>query len=298
MSRYIDGYRDRFGVEPICRVLGVSVSAYYQRAKGNRSKRSIEDEFYLELVKTEHRENYEAYGYRRMWKHLQRIGVRIGRDRVRRLMRENGIVGAKNRGKRCRTTLPGDSSVSLVDLLNRDFTSESPNCKWVADFTYLRCWEGVCYFSFVIDTYSRRVVGWQFAKHMRTSLVLDALEMALYHRDRYPTDVGVIHHSDRGSQYLSSEFIQTLDDHNVLGSVGSTGDAYDNAMAESFVDSFKTELIKDRAWKTIKQLEQEIVKYVSWFNTNRLHESLGDIPPAELETNHQKRYSPQLALTS
>ena len=154
---------------------------------------------------------------------------------------------------------------------------------WLADFTYLRCWEGVVFFSFVIDAFTRRIVGWQFASHMRTDLVLDALRMALARRAA-GADVELVHHSDAGSQYTSHDFAQVLDDHGVLASIGSVGDAYDNAMAESFVDSFKTELIADRVWRTRSQLELAIVEYVGWFNDVRLHESLGDLPPAEFET--------------
>jgi putative transposase len=168
------------------------------------------------------------------------------------------------------------------DLVKRDFTASGPNELWVADFSYLRCWEGVVFFSFVIDVYSRKVVGWQFAAHMRTTLVLDALRMALSTRERVE-EVRLIHHSDRGSQYLSGDYTQTLTDQDVLASVGSTGDAYDNALAESFVDSFKTELINDRVWRTRSQLELAIVEYISWFNDSRLHENLDDRTPCEIE---------------
>jgi putative transposase len=249
-----------------------------------RSNRAIEDEFYLALITREHELNYCAYGSRRMWKHLKRMGVKIGRDRVRRLMSQNGIAGAKNRCKTQKTTIQDTDHPPLVDHVNRDFDADQPNHKWVADFTYLRSWETVAYFSFVIDAFSRRVVGWQFARHMRTSLVLDALKMALSLRKRAPSNVRLIHHSDRGSQYTSEDFTQTLADHDVLASVGSTGDAYDNSMAESFVDSFKTELIKDRIWKTAIDQELAIVGYIDWFNNTRLHGEIGDIPPEEHET--------------
>jgi len=153
---------------------------------------------------------------------------------------------------------------------------------WVADFTYLRSWQGPVFLSFVLDVWSRRVVGWQCASNMRTTLVLDALRMALSRR-RHGADVELVHHSDRGSQYLSYDYTQTLDDHGVLASCGSVGDAYDNALAESFVDTFKTELIHDRVWRTQSQLEQAIVEYIGWYNQDRLHEALGDRPPAEYE---------------
>jgi len=290
VSRYIDGHRGRFGVEPICSTLGVSASAYYRRATGERSARVVEDERLLELIKTTHARNYFAYGYRKMWKALLRAGESAPRCQIQRLMRDNGIQGAKRRGKPWRTTKADPLAARHPDLVNRDFTASRPNELWLADFTYLRCWEGVVFFSFVIDAFSRMIVGWQFAANMRTDLVLDALRMALTTRDP-GADVALIHHSDAGSQYLSFDYSQELDDHDVLASIGSVGDAYDNAMAESFVDSFKTELIADRVWRSRGQLELAIVAYVGWFNNERLHESLGDIPPAEFEALHEFRYA-------
>ncbi len=278
----MEEHRERFGVEPICSTLGVSASAYYHRRSGERSARQVEDERLLSVIRQTHAKNFEAYGYRRTWKALLRAGETAPRCQVQRLMRENGIRGAKRRGKPWRTTTPDPEASRRPDLVERDFTANRPNELWVADFSYLRCWEGVVYFSFVIDVYSRKVVGWQFASHMRTDLVLDALRMALSTRERVD-EVRLIHHSDRGSQYGAGDYTQTLDDHDVLASVGSTGDAYDNCMAESFVDSFKTELIADRVWRTRSQLELAVVEYVAWFNNERLHENLGDRPPREIE---------------
>jgi transposase InsO family protein len=283
VTAFIDEHRGRFGVEPICGVLDVSASAYYQRATGERSQRVIDDERLLDCVRELHAANYYAYGYRKMWLALRRAGERVGRDHVKRLMREAGIQGAKRRGKPWRTTTPDPAATRSPDLVNRDFTADRPDALWVADFTYVRCYEGMVFFSFVIDVFSRRIVGWQFASNMRTDLVLDALRMALTRR-QHGADVDLIHHSDAGSQYTSFAFQQVLGDHHVLGSIGSVGDAYDNAMAESFVDTFKTELIADRVWRTRTQLELAIVEWVAWFNTDRLHESLNDIPPAEFET--------------
>ena len=282
MSAFIEEHRERFGVEPICRTLGVSASAYYQRATGYRSRRTIDDEKLLDRIRELHERNYCAYGSRRMWKALRRAGEEVGRGRVERLMRAEGIQGAKRRGKPWKTTKPDLGARRRPDLVQRDFTARGPDELWVADLTYLRCWEGVVFFAFVIDAYSRRIVGWQFASHMRTTLVLDALKMALARRHE-GADVELVHHSDRGSQYTSIDYTQTLADHGVLASVGSVGDAYDNAMAESFVDSFKTELIADRVWRTRAQLELAVVEYVGWFNDARLHEALGDRPPAEFE---------------
>jgi putative transposase len=211
VSRFIDEHRGRFGVEPICRVLGVSASAYYQRQSGQRSRRVIEDEWLLEQIERLHAVNYHAYGYRRLWLALRREGIRVGRDRVKRLMRRQGIQGAKRRGKPWRTTRPNPAHDRAPDLVNRDFSADGPDQLWVADFTYVRCWEGMVYFSFVIDVFSRRIVGWQLADHMRTTLVLDALRMALSRRRR-GADVELVHHSDAGSQGGFTRSSQHLDD--------------------------------------------------------------------------------------
>jgi putative transposase len=289
VSRFIDEHRGRFGVEPICRILGVSASAYYQRAGGQRSDRVIEDERLLQRIGELHAANYHAYGYRRTWKALLRAGEDVGRDRVKRLMRAHRIQGAKRRGKPWHTTRPAADARRRPDLVRRDFTAPAPDRLWVADLSYLRCWEGLVFFAFVLDAYSRRVVGWQLAAHMRTTLVLDALRMAL--STRQPgADIALVHHSDRGSQYTSIDYTQTLTDHGVLASVGSVGDAYDNALAESFVDSFKTELITDRVWRSRSQLELAIVEYLAWFNHQRLHQALGDTPPAEVEALYASKY--------
>lgn len=288
MSAFIDQERARFGVEPVCEVLGVSASAYYQRATGQRSARAVEDDRLLGLIRQIHERNYFAYGSWRMWKALRRAGEQTGRGRVERVMRRNGIQGAKRRGKPWRTTISDPAAVRPPDLVERDFSATGPNRLWCADFTYLRCWEGPVFFAFVLDVYSRMIVGWQFADNMRTDLVLDALRMALAQRGP-GADVQLVHHSDAGSQYTSFDYTQTLDDHKARASIGTVGDCYDNALAESFVDSFKTELIRDRVWRSRSQLELAIVEYVAWFNTERLHTSLGGIPPAEYEQIHARR---------
>ena len=291
MSAYVDQHRERFGVEPICRTLGVSASAYYQRASGERSARSVEDERLREVIRVTHKRNYEAYGYRRMWKALARAGEHVPRCRVQRLMAANNIQGAKRRGKPWRTTEADPAALRPADLVKRDFTAKAPNRLWVGDFTYLRCWEGVLYFSFVIDVFSRMVVGWQLAASMRTTLVLDALRMALGLREP-GADFELVAHTDAGSQYTSTDYTQVLDDHELLASIGTVGDALDNALAESFVDSYKTELISDRVWRSRAQVELATVAWVAWFNHERLHESLGDIPPVEFEQLHAPRTPP------
>jgi len=202
VTAFIDEHRARFGVEPICRVLGVSASAYYQRATGQRSRRVVKDERLLELIEQVAERNYGAYGYRKTWLALKRAGSEVGRDRVKRLMRANGLQGAKRRGTPWRTTTADAAATRAPDRVDRNFTAGRPDELWLADLTYLRCWEGVVFFSFVIDAYSRRVVGWQFSTSMRTDLVLDALRMALPRR-RAGADLDLVHHSDAGSRYTS-----------------------------------------------------------------------------------------------
>jgi putative transposase len=282
VTAFIDEHRGQFGVELICCTLEVSASAYYLRRTGERSAREVEDERLLAVICQTHHDNFEAYGYRKLWKALIRAGESAPRCQVQRLMATHGIQGAKRRGKPWRTTQADPAAARAKDLVGRDFTAQAPNRLWVGDYTYLRCWEGKAYFSFVIDVYSRMIVGWQLASHMRTSLVLDALRMALGLRAP-GADFQLITHTDAGSQYTSEDYAQQLDDARVLASIGTVGDALDNAMAESFVDSYKTELIKDRVWRSRSQLELATLDYVTWFNHQRLHESLGDIPPVEYE---------------
>jgi len=265
VSAFIEEHRHRFGVEPIRRTLGTSASAYYERRTGRRSARSIEDERLLAKIKEVHDRNYCAYGYRRMWIALRREGEQVGRGRVQRLMRQAGIQGAKRRGKPWRTTKSDPKAQRRPDLVQRDFSVPAPDRLRVGDFTYLRSWEGMSFFAFVIDAFSRKVVGWQLASHMRTDLVLDALRMALGQREP-GADLELVAHTDRGSQYTSADHTRELDDHGVLASVGSVGDAYDNAMAESFVDTIKDE-------------------------------SLGDIPPVEFEDLYV-RQGAQLSIPS
>jgi putative transposase len=281
---FIDEHRENFGVEAICRTLDVSASAYYHRNSGVRSARAVQDERLSAQIAVVHRENYECYGYRRVHAALLRAGESVGRDQIARLMAAQGLCGAKRRGKPVRTTVPGLGADRRPDLVKRDFSAEAPDQIWVGDFTYLRTWEGRVFFSFILDVFSRKIVGWQLASHMRTDLVLDALRMALGTR-AHGADFTLIAHTDQGSQYTSFDYSQELNDAKVLASVGTVGDALDNAMAESFVDSFKTELIKDRVWHSNSQLELAVVEWVSWYNASRLHSALGYRPPVEIEAN-------------
>jgi putative transposase len=291
VSAFIDSHRDRFGVEPICQTLGVSASAYYQRATGERSARSVEDQRLTARIREVHAENFECYGYPRVWHELRRQGEQVGRDHVARLMRQAGIRGAKRRGKPWRTTISDPGAQKRPDLVGRDFTADRPDQLWVGDLTYLRTWEGRMYLAFLIDVFSRMIVGWQLACHMRCDLVLDAVRMALGTRQR-GADLELVCHTDQGSQYVSEDYTQVLDDHRVMASVGSVGDCYDNALSESFVDSYKTELIADRVWRTNAQLELQTATYVGWFNHRRLHSSIANRPPVE----HEREYWARVAL--
>ena len=291
MSAFIDGRRDRFGVEPICRTLGVSASAYYQRAAGERSERSLHDERLSARDPGGARAELRVLRLPAGVARTTTQGELVGRDRVARLMRQEGIRGAKRRGKPWRTTIADPKAQKRADLVERDFTATAPDRLWVGDLSYLRTWEGRMYFAFLIDVFSRMIVGWQIATHMRCDLVLDALRMAL--GTRHPgADVQLVAHTDHGSQHAAEDYTQVLSDHDVLTSVGSVGDCYDNALAESFVDSYKTELIADRVWRTNAQLELATVAYVGWYNNRRLHSSIANRPPVE----HEREYWARLAL--
>lgn len=272
--------REAFGVEPICRVLGVPVSTFYARRSRRPSRRELEDR---ELMREIHaaREGYRrVYGVRKTWRELRRRGVEVGRDRVARLMRAEGLGGLR-RGKKKRTTIPDEAALERArDLIQRDFTAARPNEKWVADITYLRTWQGFLYLAFILDCCSRMIVGWQLATHLRTDLVLDALEMA--NGLRRPGE-GLIAHSDRGCQYTSLRYTDRLDELAIAPSVGSRGDAYDNAMAEAWVATFKTELVDGRRFPSYEHAEHETLHWIGFYNEERLHEELGDLPPAEYE---------------
>ena len=281
MTAYIESRRGVFGVEPTCRALGVATSTHYARLSRPSSARAIRD---AELVVEIHaaRVGYRSrYGVRKTWKQLRRNGVTdAGRERVARLMRREGLHGVQ-RGRRPRTTRRDETAVYRAeDLVNRDFTASQPNQLWVADLTYVRTWQGFAYLAFILDVYSRMIVGWQLATHMRSDLVVDALEMAVGLRQ--PAAGGLVAHTDRGSQYTSLHYTDRLDEHGIAPSLGSRGDAYDNAMAEAWVATYKTELVQGRLL-SFEHLEHETLRWISFYNHDRLHEELGDIPPSEYE---------------
>jgi transposase InsO family protein len=279
VSRYLEARRGTFGVEPICRALGVPVSTYYARRARVRSRREVEDRQLLLEIEAARGGYRSVYGARKTWKQLRGRGVAVGRDRVARLMRQHGLEG-KLRGRKRTTTIADEAAPAARDLLERDFTAAAPNEKWVCDITYLRTWNGFFYLAFVLDCYSRLIVGWQLASHMRAELVLDALEMA--NGLRRPQG-GLIAHSDRGSQYTSIRYTQRLAELGAARSVGSKGDAYDNAMAEAWVATFKSELVDGRRFPSLEHAEHETLRWIGFYNEERLHEALADLAPAAFE---------------
>lgn len=232
----------------------------------------------------------QVYGVRKVWRQLHREGLEVARCTVGRLMRRQGLQGAV-RGKKLRTTMPDPAAARPSDKVQRVFYAERPNQLWVSDFTYVSTWQGFVYVAFVIDVFARRIVGWRVSSSMRTDFVLDALEQALYER-RPGEDGGLIHHSDRGSQYISIRYTERLAEAGIEPSVGSAGDAYDNAMAETINGLYKTEVINKRApWKTRESVELATLEWVAWFNHHRLLEPIGNIPPAEAEANYYRQFA-------
>jgi putative transposase len=282
MITYIDCHRDRFGVEPICKHLPVAPSTYYDARKRPPSARSVRDECLKAEIRRVHAENFGVYGARKVWRQLNREGFDVARVTVERLMRSLGLEGVR-RGKKKRTTIPDEKALRPADLVNRVFSVSGPNRLWVADLTYVATWSGFTYVAFVFDAFSRFIVGWRASNSLRTDLVLDALEMAIWAR-QHENISELVHHSDRGSQYLSIRYTERLEEAGVSLSVGSRGDAYDNALAETVIGLYKTELIRNRGpWKNLDEVEYATLEWVDWFNHRRILEPIGDIPPAEFE---------------
>jgi putative transposase len=290
VSEFIMAHRDRFGVEPICRSLQVAPSSYYAHKARPPSARAVRDaQLKVEIARV-YKENFEVYGAEKIWRQLGREGTPVGRDRVARLMRQLGIRGVV-RGAKRPTTIPADLPERPADLVCRQFTASAPNRLWVADLTYVATWAGFCYTAFIIDAYSRAIVGWRVATTLRATLALDALEMAIWTRQDTPLD-GLIHHSDRGVQYLAIRYTQRLTDEGAAASVGSRGDSYDNALAEAVNALYKAELIGPRGpWRTATQVELATLAWVQWWNQRRLHGALDHIPPAEHEAIYYRQHS-------
>jgi len=289
MIAFIGEHRDAYGVEPICRVLPIAPLSYRERVAqrrdpGRRSARSQRDDVLKPEVIRVFEENFGVYGVRKVWRQMQREGLDIARCSVARLMRDLGLQGVI-RGKPVRTTISDKAAPCPLDHVNRQFHAPAPNRLWVSDFTYVATWAGFAYVAFVIDVYSRYIVGWRVSRTAHTSFVLDALEQAIHER-RPVHRGGLVHHSDRGSQYVSIRYSERLAEAGIEPSVGSVGDSYDNALAESINGLYKAEVIHRRGpWRNIEAVEFATLEWVDWFNHRRLLEPIGNIPPAEAEAN-------------
>jgi transposase InsO family protein len=299
MVTFIDDHRDLYGVESICSVLPIAPSTYYEREARRKNPELLparvkrDAQLRTDINRVWH-EQQEVYGVRKLWKQMRREKIDVARCTVARLMRELGLRGVVN-GKTIRTTIPDTSASRPPDLVDRNFTASRPNELWVADFTYVATWRGFVYVAFVIDVFSRMIVGWRADNSPRTDLVLDALEQALFSRTKTE---GVVHHSDRGSQYLSIRYTERLAEAGMERSVGSIGDSYDNALAEAVIGLYKKEVIRRKGpWHNLDHVEFETLTWVSWFNSHRLLESIGYIPPAEFEAAYY-RNQPTLAMAA
>jgi transposase InsO family protein len=290
MIAFIDDHRALYGVEPICRVLPVAPSTYHAHAAQRANPEKLPDRTKRDAVlRVEIRRVYEAnfrvYGVRKVWRQLAREGIVTARCTVARLMRAMGLQGVV-RGKKLRTTVPDPASACPLDRVNRQFKAERPNRLWVADFTYVATWSGFVYVAFVIDVFARRIVGWRVSRSARADFVLDALEQALHERRPFAGS-GLVCHSDRGSQYVSIRYTERLAEAGIEPSVGSVGDSYDNALAETVIGLFKSEVIHQRGpWRSFETVEYATLEWVNWFNTRRLLEPIGNIPPAEAEARY------------
>jgi transposase InsO family protein len=298
MVGFISDHREKFGVEPICRVLPIAPSTYYEgkareRCPERRPARARRDEGLCEHIRRVWQENKEVYGPRKVWKQMKREGHVVARCTVARLMRRRGLLGTV-RGRRFKlTTIPDTMAMRPADLVTRQFQATRPNQLWVADLTYVATWRGFTYVAFVIDVFSRRIVGWRASNSLRSDLALDALEQALYDRPIGESE-RLVHHSDRGVQYLSIRYTERLAEAGIEPSVGSKGDSYDNAMAESVIGLFKAEVIHRLGpWKGLEDVEFATLEWVAWFNGSRLLEPLGYVPPNEYEQAYYDRQAAQ-----
>lgn len=290
MIAFIDAHRDAYGVEPICRVLPIAPSTWHEHAarRADPSRlpaRAKRDEVLKEEVRRVFDENFGVYGVRKVWRQMNREGFDIARCTVARLMKSMGLQGVI-RGKPVKTTISDKAAPCPLDKVNRQFQSPAPNRLWVSDFTYVSTWRGFVYVAFVIDAYARRIVGWRVSRTAHASFVLDALEQALH--DRRPIHGGgLVHHSDRGVQYVSIKYTERLAEAGIEPSVGSVGDSYDNALAETINGLYKTEVIYRRGpWRSFEAVEFATLEWVDWFNNRRLLEPIGNIPPAEAEERY------------
>jgi transposase InsO family protein len=288
MVSFIDRHRAEYGVEPICAQLPIAPSQYYEHKAREAEPARLplrlqRDRALVPEIRRVYEEHFHVYGARKVWRELGREDFIVARCTVERLMRSLGLQGVV-RGRKCRTTIADDSAGRPLDHVKRQFQASRPNQLWVADFTYVATWAGFVYVAFVIDVFARRIIGWRVARSMRAKLVLDALEQALWSRSGIQ---GVVHHSDRGSQYLSIRYSERLTEAGAQPSVGSVGDSYDNALAESIIGLYKTEVIHRRGpWRNLEAVEYATLEWVDWFNHRRLLEPIGNVPPAEFEASY------------
>jgi putative transposase len=290
MIAYIDRHKDRFGVEPICRVLPIAPSTYHHARRRPPSARAVRDARLKVEIGRVHQDNFGVYGARKVWRQLHREGIVVARCTVERLMGELHLEGVR-RGKARRTTTPDRGAPRPADLVERNFSATRPNQLWVADLTYVATWSGFVYVALVVDAFSRFLVGWQASRSLRTDLALDALEMAIWRRQARLE--GLVHHSDRGSQYLAIRYTERLAEAGAVTSVGSRGDSFDNALAETIIGLYKTELVRRRGpWRGIDDLEYATLEWVDWFNHRRLLEPIGYVPPAEFEAAFHRQEDP------
>jgi putative transposase len=290
MITYIDCHKDRFGVEPICRVLPIAPSTCYAAFCRPASARAVRDAKLKAEIARVHGEHFGVYGARKVWRQLHRQGIRVARWTVERLMRGLGLGGAV-RGKTRRTTTPDATATRPADLVERDFSAARPNRLWVADLTYVATWSGFVYVGVIIDAFSRYLVGWQASRSLRTDLALDALEMAIWRRQAQLD--GLVHHSDRGGQYLAIRYTERLAEAGAVTSVGSRGDSFDNALAETIIGLYKTELVRRRGpWRGLDEVEYATLEWVDWFNHRRLLAPIGYVPPAEFEAAFHREEEP------
>jgi putative transposase len=295
MVTFIDSHREEYGVEPICALLPMAPSTYYEhkarQADASRTPARVRRDRELEgQIQRIWDENFQVYGVRKMWRQLNREAIHAARCTVARLMARMGLRGAV-RGRQFKTTVPDATLVRPEDRVKRNFVVERPDALWVSDLTYVATWRGFAYVAFVFDAFSRRIVGWRASSTLRTDLALDALEQALYERAPGAAQ-GLIHHSDRGSQYLSIRYTERLKEAGLEPSVGSVGDSYDNALAESIIGLYKTEVIRRRGpWRDLEAVEFATLEWVHWFNHRRLLEPIGHVPPAEHEAAYYRKES-------
>ena len=293
MVSFIDEHRGVYGVEPICAVVPIAPSTYYEHQARQADPTRVPARTRRDAVLTPEiqriwDENFQVYGAKKVWKQLNREGIPVARCTVARLMRALGLQGAV-RGQKGKPTIADDAAARPLDLVDRDFTATRPNQLWVSDLTYVATWRGFVYVAFVIDAFARRIVGWRASSSLRSDLALDALEQALYDRQDAAAE-RLVHHSDRGVQYLSIRYTERLAEAGIEPSVGSKGDSYDNALAESVIGLFKTEVIRRRGpWRCLEDVEFATLAWVAWFNTRRLLEPIGHVPPAEHEEIYYRR---------